>query len=139
MSLPFASDGQSIGVSASASVLPMNTNNRSLGWTGWISLQSKGLSRVFSKHHSSKASILRRSAFIIVQLSHPDMTTEKTIAFTRPTFVGKVMSVLFNMIGWLERQWQPTPVLFPGESQGWRSLVGCCLWGHTELDTTEAT
>ena len=139
MSQPFASDGQSIGVSASASVLPMNTNDRSLGWTGWISLQSKGLSRVFSKHHSSKASILRRSAFFIVQLSHPYMTTEKTIAFTRPTFVGKVMSVLFNMIGWLERQWQPTPVLFPGESQGWRSLVGCCLWGHTELDTTEAT
>ena len=37
------------------------------------------------------------------------------------------------------RQWQPTPVLLPGESQGWGSLVGCCLWGHTESDTTEAT
>ena len=37
------------------------------------------------------------------------------------------------------RRWHPTPVLFPGESQGWGSLVGCCLWGHTELDTTEAT
>ena len=104
MSQPFASDGQNIGVSASASVLPMNTHDRSsLGWTGWISLQSKGLSRVFSNHHSSKASILRCSAFFIVQLSHPYMTTEKTIAFTRPTFVGKVMSVLFNMIGWLEK------------------------------------
>ena len=37
------------------------------------------------------------------------------------------------------RKWQPTPVFLPGESQGWGSLVGCCLWGHAELDTTEAT
>ena len=40
---------------------------------------------------------------------------------------------------WRPREWQPTPVLLPGESQGWRSLVGCRLWGRTELDTTEAT
>ena len=65
------SGGQSIGVWASASVLPMNTQDWSpLGWTGWISLQSKGLSRVL-KHHSLKASILQHSAFSIVQLSHP--------------------------------------------------------------------
>ena len=57
---------------------------------------SKGLSRVFSK--SSKALILRRSAFFIVQLSHPYMTTGKTMALTRWTFVGKVMSLLFNML-----------------------------------------
>ena len=38
-----------------------------------------------------------------------------------------------------KRKWQPTPVFLPGESQGWGSLVGCCLWGHTGLDTTEAT
>ena len=69
-----------------------------LGWTGWISLQSKGLSRVFSNTHSSKASILQRSAFFIVQLSHPYMTTGKTIALTRWTFVGKVMSLLFNIL-----------------------------------------
>ena len=50
------------------------------------------------QHHSSKASILRLSAFFIVQLSHPYMTTEKTIALTRRTFVGKVMSLLFNML-----------------------------------------
>ena len=50
------------------------------------------------KSHSSKASILRRSAFFIVQLSHPYMTTGKTIALTRWTFVGKVMSLLFNML-----------------------------------------
>ena len=62
-----------------------------------ISLQSKGLSRVF-QHHSSKASILWHSAFFIVQLSHPYMTTGKTIALTRRTFVGKVISLLFNML-----------------------------------------
>ena len=67
-----------------------------LGWTGWISLQSKGLSGVFS--NSSKASILQCSAFFTVQLSHPDMTTRKAIALTRWTFVGKVMFVLFNML-----------------------------------------
>ena len=50
------------------------------------------------QHHSLKASILRRSAFFIVQLSHPYMTTGKTIALTRWTFVGKVMSLLFNML-----------------------------------------
>ena len=50
------------------------------------------------QHHSSKASILRQSAFFIVQLSHPSMTTGKTIAWTRWTFVGKVMSLLFNML-----------------------------------------
>ena len=74
----FASGGQSIGVSASTSVLPMNIQDWSpLGWTGWISLQSKGLSRVFSNNHSSKASILRRSAFLIVQLLYPYMITGK--------------------------------------------------------------
>ena len=65
-----------------------------LGWIGWISLQSKGL----LQHHSSKVSILGHSAFFIVQLSHPYMTTRKTIALTRWTFVGKVMSQLFNML-----------------------------------------
>ena len=102
MSQLFASGGQSIGVSASTSVLPMNPQDWSpLGWTGWISLQSKGLSRVLLQHHSSKASILRCSAFFISQLSHPYMTTGKTIALTRWTFVGKVMS-LFSIcyLGW---------------------------------------
>ena len=98
MSQLFASGGQRIGVSASASVLSMNVQDLfPLGWTGWISLQSKGLSRVL-QHHSSKASILWHSAFFIVQLSHPYMTTGKTIALTRRTFVGKVMSLLFNML-----------------------------------------
>ena len=98
MSQLFSWGGQSFGVSASASVLPMNIQDWSpLGWTNWISLQSKGLSRVL-QHHSSKASILRHSAFFTVQLSHPNMTTGKTIALTRQTFVDKVMSLLFNML-----------------------------------------
>ena len=93
----FASGGQSIRVSASTSVLPMNTQDWSpLGWTGWISLQSKGLSSLL-QHHSSKASTLWRSAFFLVQRSHPYKTTGKTRALTRRTFVGKVMSLLFNM------------------------------------------
>ena len=116
MSQLFGSGGQGIGVSASLSVLPMNTQDWSpLGWTGWISLQSRGLSTVFSdtivqKHQffgASKRSNRQRinlkniqatpSAFFIVQLSHPYMTTGKTIALTRWTFVGKVTSLLFNM------------------------------------------
>ena len=69
MSQLFTSGGQSIGVSASTSVLPMNTQDWSpLGWTGWISLQSKGLKSLL-QHHSSKASILWCSAFFIVQLT----------------------------------------------------------------------
>ena len=95
MSQFFASDGQSIGASASASVLPMNIQDWfPLGWTAWISLQSKGLSRVFSntavqKHHFS---VLR--VFFIVQLSHPYMTTGKTIALTGP----KTILVSFHSI-----------------------------------------
>ena len=60
-------------------------------------MQSKGVSSLL-QHHSSKASILRHSAFFIVQLSHPYVTTGQTIALTRWTFVGKVMSLLFNML-----------------------------------------
>ena len=118
------------------------------------------------QHHSSKASILRHSAFFIVQLSHPYMTTGKIIALTRRTFVDKVMSLLFNMLSRLDfpggsdgkafclqcrrpgfnpcfrkipwrRNWQPTPVFLPGKSHGWKSLVGYSPWGRKELDTTE--
>ena len=99
MSQFFTSGGQSIGVSASASVLSMNIQDWfPLGWTGWISLESKGFSRILLQHHSSKASILRCSAFFIVQLSHPYMITGKTIVLTRRTFIGKVMSLLLNML-----------------------------------------
>src|SRR5574339_287056 len=65
----------------------------------WLDLLAvKGTFKSLLQHHSSKASILRHSAFFTVQLSHPYMTTGKTIALTRRTFVGKVMSLLFNML-----------------------------------------
>ena len=64
----------------------------------WDLLAVQGTLKSIPQHHSSKASILWRSAFFIVQHSHPYMTTGKTIALTRLTFVGKVMSLLFNML-----------------------------------------
>ena len=98
MSQLFTWGGESTGGSALASVLPKKSQGWSPSeWTGWISLQSKRLSRVFS-NHSSKASILLHSAFFTVQLSHPYMTTGKTIALTRRTLVGKAMSLLLNML-----------------------------------------
>ena len=67
--------------------------------TDWLDLLAvQGALKSLLQHHSSKASILWRSAFFIVQLSHPYMTTGKTIALTRWTFVGKVISLLFNML-----------------------------------------
>ena len=95
MSQLFAWSGQCIGVSASASVLPKNISFR-MDWLDLLSVQ--GTLKSLLQHHSSKASILRRSAFFTVQLSHPCLTTGKTIALTRQTFVGKVMSLLFNML-----------------------------------------
>ena len=98
MSQLFTWGGQSTGASALASVLPKNTQDWSpLEWTGWISLQSKGFLSLLQQH-SSKVSILWHSAFFTVQLSHPYMTTGKTIALTRWTFVGKLMSLLLNML-----------------------------------------
>ena len=96
MSQLFAWGGQSIGVSASASVLPMNTQDWSpLGWTAWICFQSKGLSRVFSSTTVQKHEFFRAQ---LSSQSNSHMTTGKTIALTRWTFVGKVMSLLFNML-----------------------------------------
>ena len=101
MSQLFTSGGQSIEASASASVLPMNIQSWfPLGLTGLISLLSKGLSSLL-QYHSWKASILQCSTFFRVQLSHPYMTTGKTIALTRWTLFGKVMSLLFTMRSWL--------------------------------------
>ena len=92
----FASGGQSIRASASASVLPMNIQDWfPLGWTGWISLQSKGLSRMFF------CTTVQKHQFFDVQSSlqsNSHTTTGKTIAFTIWTFVSKVMSLLFNML-----------------------------------------
>ena len=105
MSRLFASGDQNIG--ALVSVLPMNIQDLfPSGLTGSIVLQTEGLLRVL-QHHSSKPSILWRSAFFIVQLSHPYMTTGKTITLIRRTFVGKVMSLLFNMLSRLVMTFLP--------------------------------
>ena len=94
----FTSGGQSIGVSASASFLPMNIKEWfPLGWTGWISLQSEGFSRVFSSATIQKHQSLVLRLFYGPALSHMYMTTGKTIALIRQTLVGKVMSLL----GWV--------------------------------------
>ena len=98
MSQLFASGGQSIGVSASTSYLPMNIQDWfPLGWTGWISLQSEGLSKVFSNTTVQMHQFFG-AQLSIVQLSHPYMTTGKTIALARQIFVGKVISLLFYML-----------------------------------------
>ena len=88
-----------------AKVLEFQLQHQSFQWTprtdllqdGLVGSPSKGLSSLL-QHHSSKASIFRCSAFFTVQLSHPYMTIGKTIALTRWTFVGKVLSLLFNML-----------------------------------------
>ena len=98
-------------------------------YSGLISFKMDGLDlpavqgtlKSLLQHHSSKASILLRLAFFIVQFSHLYMTTGKTIALTTRTFVDKVMSLLFNMLSRLviwRRQWHPIPVLLPGKSHG---------------------
>ena len=108
MSQLFASGGQSIGVTASTSVLPMHNQDWSpLGWTGWISLQLQGSLKSLLQHHSLKASILLCSAFFMDQLSHPYMTTGKTIALIRQNYVSKVMSLIFSMLTGLEIAFLP--------------------------------
>ena len=98
MSQLFSSGGQSIGVSASTSVLPTNIQDWfPLGWTGWIFLQSKGLSRVFSN-----TTVQKHQSSVLSFLYSPTLTSIhdywKTIALTRRTFVGKVMSLLLKML-----------------------------------------
>ena len=86
--------------SFSFSVSPSNEHPGLISFRmDWLDLLAvQGTLESLLQHHSSKASIFQCSAFFIVQLSHPYMTTEKTIALTRWTFVGKVMSLLFNML-----------------------------------------
>ena len=90
-----------------AKVLEFQLQHQSFQWTfrlisfrmDWLDLLAvQGTLKSLLQHHSSKASMLQCSAFFIVQFSHPYMTTGKTIALTRWTFVGKVMSLLFNML-----------------------------------------
>ena len=110
-------------ISALASFLPKKSRGWSPSeWTGWISLQSKGLSRVFS-NTTVQASVLRRSAFFTVQLSHPYMTTGKTTALTRQTLVGKVMSLLLNMLSRLVITFLPKSKCFLISWLQWPSAV----------------
>ena len=98
MTLFFQSDDKTIGVSASAPVLPMADSGLISFRMDWFDLLAvQGSLKSLLQHHSSKASILWCSAFFIVQLSHPYMSTGKTIALTRHTFVRKIMSLLFNI------------------------------------------
>ena len=99
MSQSFVSGGQSIGVSG-FSISPSSEYSELISfrmdWLDFLAIQ--GTLKSLLQHHSSKASILRLSAFFTLQLSHPYMTTGKTIALTRWTFLGKVMSLLFNIL-----------------------------------------
>ena len=106
-----------------------------MDWLDILAIQ--GTLKSLLQHHSSKASILQCSAFFIVQLSHPYMTTGKTIALTRRTFVGKVMSLLLNMLSAAAKSlqscpnlcdphsWQPTRLSCPWDSPGKNTGVGC--------------
>ena len=96
MSQLFTSGGQSIW-SFSFNISPSNEYSGLISFRmDWVDLLAvQGTLKSLLQHHSSKAYILRRSAFFIVQLSHPYVTTGKTIDLTRQTFVGKVMSLLF--------------------------------------------
>ena len=98
MSQFFASGGQRIGVSASTPNEHSGLISFRMDWLDFLAVQ--GTLKNLLQHHSSKASILQCSAFFIVQLSHPYMTTGKTIALTVWTFVGKVMFLLFNILSW---------------------------------------
>ena len=98
MSQLFTRGGQNTGVSTLASFLPKHPGPISFRMDWLDPLAVHGTLKSLLQHHSSKASILRRSAFFTVQLLCPYMTTQKTIALTRWTFVGKIMSLLFNML-----------------------------------------
>ena len=86
----------SFSLSISPSNEPLELISSRMDWLDLLAVQ--GTLKSLLQHHSSKASILQRSAFFIVQLSHPHVTTGKTIALTRRTFVDKVISLLFNML-----------------------------------------
>ena len=97
MNQVIASGSQSIGVSTS--VLPNEYSGLISFRIDWLDLLAvQGTLKSLLQYPSSKASILRSSAFFMIQLSHPYVTTGKNIALTRWTFVGKVMSLLFNML-----------------------------------------
>ena len=110
--------------SFSFSIIPSNAYSRLISFRmDWFDLLAvQGTLKSLLQHQSSKASFLWHSVFFIVQLSHPYVTTGKTIALSSRTFIGKVMSLLFNMLSRLvipgEGKGYPTPVFWPGEFHG---------------------
>ena len=116
MSQFFPSGGQRIGVSASSEYSGLISFR--IDWLDLLAVQ--GTLKSLLHHHNSKASVLWCSAFFMVQLAHPYMTTGKTIALTRRTFVGKVMCLLFNMPSRLVITFLPRSNIFI-------SLINMCL------------
>ena len=121
MSQLFASGGQSVGVSASASAHQVGISlfnehpgliSFRMDWLNLLAVQDCKTLKNLLQHHTSKASILLCSAFFIVQLSYPYMTSGKIIALSRWTFVGKVMSLLFNMLSRLLITFLPRSSVF---------------------------
>ena len=100
--------------SFSFSIGPSNEYSRLISFRiDWLDLLAvQGTLKSLLQHHSSKASILQCSAFFMVQLSHPNMTTGKTIALIRWTFVSKIISLIFNMLSWLITAFLPRSSVF---------------------------
>ena len=135
MSKLFASGGQSTG-SFSFSISPSNEQPGLISFRmDWLDLLAvQGTLKSLLQHHSSKASILRRSAFFIVQLSHPYMTTGKTKALTRWTFVSKVMSLLFNMLSRLVITFLPRSKCL---SISWQQVTICSDFGTQKIKVAD--
>ena len=114
--------------SFSSSISPSNEYSGLISFRmGWLDLLAvQGTLKSLLQHHSSKALILQHSAFFIVQLSLPYMTTGKTIALTRQTFVGKVMSPLFNMLSQFSSVAQSCPTAAPWTAACQASLSWSC-------------
>ena len=148
----FASGDQSFG--ASASVLPINIQGWfPLGLTSLISLQSKGLLwsyllsveisfiQIYTNFPEFRRSRWWHPALVLLPGKIPWMEEPGRLQFMELRRVGLNWATSISLITFMHwrRKWQPTPVFLPGESQGRGSLVGCCLWGRTESDTTEVT
>ena len=160
MSQPFASSGQSIRVSVSASDLPMNIHCWfPLGLTALVFLLFKEYSSCYLKDDIETPRASRESKWSWHHGFHwwrrrkwqptPVLLPGEFHGWRSPGRLQSMGSLrvghdwatslsLFAFRHW-RRKWQPIPVFLPGESQGWGSLVGCHLWGRTESDTTEAT
>ena len=131
MSWHFASGGQSIGASASATVLPMKKIQ------GWFPLRLTGLSPCCPRdaqsrlqHHDLKASILQCSVFFMVQLSHPYMTAGKTVALTIGTFVSKVTSLLLDMLSRFVIAFLPRSKCV---LTSWLQSLSALIWGPKKI------